>query len=124
MIQAVPRTDPSSPTHAIFAKMTIQAEVSLLWALADVFPSSKTVEGDHREAIEAQLCVLVDELDMSQVVVEFHNDSTAPYVLQAAIQAATWLEQGGEPPSSNWLRFTKRKIAPFQDLCRAANQIA
>ena len=68
MIQAILHTDPSFSTHAIFANMTIQAEVSLLWALSDVFPSSRAPEGDHREAIEAQLCVLVDGLDLSQVM--------------------------------------------------------
>jgi hypothetical protein len=86
----------------------VQAEISLLWALADLFPSSRTAEGDHREAIEAQVCVVTDELTISQVFAEFENESTDNCILQAALQAALWLEKGGEPPSTGWLELAER----------------
>jgi hypothetical protein len=123
-MQAVSVAAPSLPSHIHYGKVMVQAEISLLWALADVFPSSKTAAGDHREAIEAQLCVLVDELDLSQVLVEFDSESTGGYVRQAAIQATVWLAQGGEPPSTGWLRLSDRSVRPPQDFSRDANQVA
>jgi hypothetical protein len=77
----------------------------------DVIPALSLRGDDNREAIEAQLSVLVDELDLLQVLVEFDRKSTDAYVLRAAIQAAVWLQEGGEPPSTSWLQSTSR--GPF-----------
>jgi hypothetical protein len=102
---------PSPSPLFTFAQVTVQAEVSLLWTLVDVIPPLSLTGDDNREAIEAQLSVLVDELDLLQVLVEFDRKSTDAYVLRAAIQAAVWLQEGGEPPSTSWLQSTSR--SPF-----------
>lgn len=108
-MQAVPLVAPSSFPPIFFPHLMLQAEVSLLWALVDCFPNLGNRDADHREAIEAQLCVLADELELSQVLIEFGTQDTDPYILGAAIQAAIWLRDGGDPPSTRWLRFASPK---------------
>jgi hypothetical protein len=89
------------------SKIAIQAEVSRLWSLVNVIPELSPEGDDNREAIEAQLSVLTDELSLLQVLVEFDVESTDAYVLGAALQAAIWLQKGGEPPSRGWLAMSE-----------------
>jgi hypothetical protein len=107
-MHVVPFVAPSSFPLIAFANVALQAEVSLLWVLADVFPNRTSRGNDPRDAIEAQLCVLADELNLSQVLAEFKNEQTDAYVLEAAIEAAVWLQKGGEAPSTGWLRLMNK----------------
>jgi hypothetical protein len=102
---------PSHPRSIFAANIPVQAEVSLLWTLVDLIPPRSSAGDDNREAIEAQLSVLVDELNLAQVLAEFYNESTDDYVLTAAIKAAVWLEEGGESPSTAWLRVVHSREA-------------
>jgi hypothetical protein len=119
-MHTVPLVAAPSPSPLFtFAQVTVQAEVSLLWTLVDVIPALSLRGDDNREAIEAQLSVLVDELDLLQVLVEFDRKSTDAYVLRAAIHAAVWLQEGGEPPSTGWLQLASN--GPFTQSHRGSS---
>jgi hypothetical protein len=87
----------------------VQAEMSTLWTLLDVIPALNECGRDNREAVEAQLSVLGEELTITQTLTEFSKNHTEPHVLRAAIAAAKWLREGGEAPSIQWLRMVAKK---------------
>ena len=82
------------------SKQEITDEVRKLQGLRSRVPQHGMLGNDNREAIDAQLRVLKENLSKEQVIEEFEGPDD--YILSNALDAAEFLEGDGAACSEGW----------------------